>query len=351
MLADYNRVRDWKASLEQGDGYRIEYAEVNHRQFGRQRLPHKLLFDTLEDLLAYLKKTQEFERFKALYQEITTRHPSLVEWVVRYPIKVLELADLWPRLLAVIDFFLAHPRPGRYLRELLIPSVDSKFIERNSGVLWTLLDQALPSGGIDDTVTGQASHGFERRYGLKYDQPLIRFRLLDGEVAQAYGGIDDISLPLEQFRRLDLPLTRVFITENKINGLSFPYLPGSMVIFGLGYGITALKEVEWLRLRQIYYWGDIDTHGFAILSQLRGYFPHVESLLMDLDTLEALSNAWVDENPTKRTTADLPNLDSAEQKCYRLLCENRLGENIRLEQERIPFDRLNTVLLALRSSL
>jgi hypothetical protein len=30
------------------------------------------------------------------------------------------------------------------------------------------------------------------------------------------------------------PLERVFITENEINGLAFPDVPGSLVIFGLG---------------------------------------------------------------------------------------------------------------------
>ena len=33
--------------------------------------------------------------------------------------------------------------------------------------------------------------------------------------------------------------------------------------------------------------GDIDTHGFAILDTLRARFDHVESFLMDRDTLMA----------------------------------------------------------------
>ncbi len=60
-MADYNQVRDGKTALEQGAGCRIEYAEVNHRQLGRQQL----VFDRLEDLLGYLRKTREFERFTA----------------------------------------------------------------------------------------------------------------------------------------------------------------------------------------------------------------------------------------------------------------------------------------------
>lgn len=354
LLNRFNEVRDWKMTLEQGSkattgrGYRIEYAEINHRQFGRQRLPGQLVFDRLDDLLAYLRKEREFERFVSLQRMIVQRQPALGPWIDRYPIKMLEQADHWLQLLAVVDFFLANPHPDRYLRELLIPGVDSKFIEQHRGLIAELLDKALPPECIEFEVTGLARHGFERRYGLKYDQPMIRFRLLDAEFAKAYGGLDDLTIPLERFIALDPPVKRVFITENKINGLSFPCLQDSMIIFGLGYGISSLKAVDWLRQREIHYWGDIDTHGFAILSQLRGYFPQVNSLLMDCKTLETFTHAWGREESAKRTTAELEHLDAQEQACYRQLRDNRLGENLRLEQERIPFDWLQEHLAAFR---
>ncbi len=41
-----------------------------------------------------------------------------------------------------------------------------------------------------------------------------------------------------------------------------------MVLFGSGYGFEFLSNVLWLAKLNIYYWGDIDTHGFAILNQL-----------------------------------------------------------------------------------
>jgi hypothetical protein len=48
-----------------------------------------------------------------------------------------------------------------------------------------------------------------------------------------------------------------------------------------GYGFDNLAAALWLQQKDIYYWGDIDTHGFAILNQLRGFFPHAVSFLMD----------------------------------------------------------------------
>ena len=214
--------------------------------------------------------------------------------------------------------------------------MDSKFIEQHKGILAELLEQMLPADSIDQTVSGLAAHGFERRYGLKYDQPLLRFRILDKDLTAAYG-LTDLSVPLDQFNQLQLPCERVFITENKINGLSFPAVERAIVIFGLGYGIRSLSQTAWLRDKAIFYWGDIDTHGFAILSQLRGYFPQVGSLLMDRQTLMAFQGLWGREPDDKRCLADLLNLTEPEQSLYQDLRNNVLGDNIRLEQERIGF--------------
>ncbi len=214
-------------------------------------------------------------------------------------------------------------------------------------MLAELLDRLLLPEQMDSEVTGLAHHGFERRFGLRYDQPQIRFRLLDQDCAERFGGLSDITLPLDQFIGLDPPCRRVFITENKINGLSFPPVQDAMVIFGLGYGLSSIKEVGWLQTMQIYYWGDIDTHGFSILSQLRGYFPNTRSFLMDQETLENNRQNWVSEDENKRFTGKLDNLTDEEQQTYHLLQQNRLGENLRFEQERVPFKLLENRLAIL----
>ena len=121
----------------------------------------------------------------------------------------------------------------------------------------------------------------------------IRFRILDPAHAILPGNfVQDITLDAESFAKLDLNVTRVFITENEINFLAFPQIKNSMVIFGAGYGFEMLSKVEWLPRCRIQYWGDIDTHGFAILDQLRNQFSHVESLLMDRATLLEFKSQW-----------------------------------------------------------
>ena len=148
---------------------------------------------------------------------------------------------------------------------------------------------------------------------------------------------EDITIGQASFARIDPEVSRVFITENEINFLAFPPVADAMVIFGAGYGFDALASARWLNNRRIHYWGDIDTHGFAILDQLRTHFAHVESFLMDRTTLMAHRPQWTDEDqPTLR---DLPLLSSAERTLFDDLRWKRLdSRHVRLEQERIGFD-------------
>jgi len=84
----------------------------------------------------------------------------------------------------------------------------------------------------------------------------------------------------------------------------------------------------------------LDTHGFAMLSQLRSYYPRTESFLMDRETLLAFRKLWGTEPTDKRCIAELPNLNDEERQLYEELRDNVVGENVRLEQERIGFQCL-----------
>jgi hypothetical protein len=355
-LERFAEVRSWMNALREGSkerqgfGYTLEFSVVNHRRLGEQHFPARIIFDTLPDLLRFIGKQRDFTRFRELTQQTLAVYPALRSWLEQSPFKILENQGPWPQLLAVCAYFLRNPVPRRYLRELDIPGVDSKFIEQNRRVLRDLLDILLPAEAVDRRVSTLAGSGFERRFGLRYDEPLVRLRLLDPALAVPFLGLSDLSIPLSQFLFLDPPCKRIFITENKINGLSFPQVAESLVIFGLGYGVQSLKETNWLREKEIFYWGDIDTHGFAILSQLRGYFPQVRSMLMDRETLLACRELWGAEEADKRCQAELPHLDGEERQLYDTLRADVLGDRVRLEQERIAFSRLRQWLDQVRDS-
>jgi len=182
---------------------------------------------------------------------------------------------------------------------------------------------------------------------LRNKPTLIRFRLLDLNLALVATGTDqDLTLTSDTFARLSPPVQTVFITENEINFLAFPPIPGSMVIFGGGYGFEMLAGAAWLHHCTLQYWGDIDTHGFAILDQLRAHFPHAVSLLMDQETLLAHRLQWGREaQPEQR---ELLRLTPPKRALYDDLRQHRFAEHLRLEQERIGFAWVQAALSRLR---
>lgn len=337
QLEEFAAIRVWVEKLKAqskevtAEGYTVEYKTVTHRQLGEQRLPERIVFQTQDDLLRFLHKLREFGQLHALATESLAQYPALQGWVSSKPRQFMQSAGIWRQLLAVCAYFLAHPCPDCYVRELDIAGVDSKFIEQHKGILAELLDILLPADAIDGSASGTRQYGFERRYGLKYPEPLIRLRLLDGGL-YPLPGVSDLSLPVSQLAQWKIPCQRVFITENKINGLSFPNLQGSLVIFGLGYGVDTLAEIGWLQGKKLYYWGDIDTHGFSILSRLRSYFPQAQSLLMDMATLGRFADLCVTEPETSRCSDTLTHLQADETQLYQQLQHTHQ----RLEQERLP---------------
>ena len=335
----FDEVRAWVAALRSVPHVRLSMREIRHRVSGTNLLPHEAWVDTFEDAVALIRKQPEVDEFRRLVDWTRARQPALLAWVAKRPLRALQLAGDWPGLLEVVGWVQDHPRPGVYLRQMDVPGVHTKFVEGHRGVLGELLDRALPPTSIDaGAPTGVA--GFARRYGFREKPERIRFRVLDSVHAllPAAGGAtpeQDVTLDAASFAALHTGVSRVFITENEINFLAFPRVREGMVIFGAGYGFETLGRAPWLRRCRLHYWGDIDTHGFAILDTLRAHFDHVESFLMDRDTLMAFESLWgIEERPIHR---DLPRLTAEERALYDDLRDHRIGRNLRLEQERIGF--------------
>ena len=335
----FEEVRQWIRELESESRYGIEWREINHRLLGRNRVPARIVVPGEREALELIGKIDDAARFRSLAASTLEKLPELGAWLARRPLTALEYAADWERTLAVLLWFRGHPRSGLYLRQLDIAGVDTKFIEVRKPLLAELLDIVLPPEALGDSgAAGQRT--FEARYGLASKPSQVRFRILDGRLA--IQGLTDLAVPAREFASLDLPVERVFITENEINGLAFPSVPGSLVIFGLGYGLDRLSEVRWLHDRRLHYWGDIDTYGFHILDRLRVRFPAAQSFLMDRETLLEHAPLWVREsNPYD---GELVRLTSAEHALYDDLRHNRLGERVRLEQERIAYGWLERAL-------
>ncbi len=337
-------VKAWIARLQDAArrGVRLEMRFVEHRVIGTNAVPAEIWIDSLDEALALIGKGRDAGRFQALVRDAQARCATVVPWMAKRPLRALELAAQWSRLLDIVLWLREHPRPSIYLRQVDLPGIHSKFIEQHRSVLSELCDYALQCDVIDTEATGFSQ--FERRLGFRAKPIPVRFRLLDTSPSLA-PGLTDLTLAGEEFARFDPGMPNVFITENEINFLAFPAMANSLVIFGAGYGFDTLAQAAWLRGKSIYYWGDIDTHGFAILDQLRAYFPNAQSLLMDHDTLHAHCDHWVRED--KPADRDLPRLTPPEREIYDHLRRNTWGESIRLEQEKIGFTLVARALSAL----
>lgn len=319
-----------EAKARKGFGYTVDYKRTRTKYLGEQDIPVSIYFETEQDFLRFLYKEKEVAQFRENVALITSAFPQLILWIQKNAKKVVQYETEWTDILKVCSYFKENPHPNCYIRELPI-AVHTKFVEQHKGILQELLNILLA-----ETLESEATH-FEERFHLKDKEPLVRFRILDQVIADAYfQGIDDMAIPVSHFNRLDLPMERVWIVENKTSlytTLAFPAMERSIAIFGSGYGVATLKGANWLATKKLYYWGDIDAQGFEILSQFRTYFPSVESFLMDEATFENFYEAY--EGTLSPITVDL-RLTPEEKKLY----ERVKTENLRLEQEKIPQDWL-----------
>ena len=156
------------------------------------------------------------------------------------------------------------------------------------------------------------------------------------------GALSELTVRTEELSRQAIGASEVIIVENEISYLALPSRPDTIAIFGSGFAVGSVTALSWLADKIVIYWGDLDTHGFAILNQLRARYPRVESILMDTETLLAHPEQWVsEERPTDRLLTHLTDTEAA---LYRDLIEDRYGRRVRLEQERISFTRVRTAL-------
>lgn len=330
-------AQDWVQGIVAGfknTAWVIEWSEINHRQLGRNQLPRALIIPSLEGLARWLGKSTDLQQFINLSNTLLNAFPTLQAWAIKYPHVLLKEKANLPRLMAILQWINTNPKPGIYLRQLSLSGIDTKFIEQHKKLLSEWLDLHLTAEHIVHDSRG--INQFTARYGFKDKPAQVRFRILDE--AFYIHGIADLMITVEAFTQLNLPIDTVYITENDINGLAFPDVPQAIVLFGRGYGLEFLKNANWLQEKKIQYWGDLDTHGFAILNQCRQYLPQTQSFLMDESTLLAHQAHWSKEQ--KPTHAVLTHLTEEESRLYQALQNNTFGENVRLEQEFIGFDKV-----------
>lgn len=325
-IAEYQRefydIRSLSKEVK-GYGYTIEWKTIKNKMLGTQDFPSKITFETADDFERFLQKVKEVADFRKNVALINGKFSKLQHWIEKYPQKVIDNSEDWNNILKVLDYFSKNPLPKLYIRELPI-EVHTKFIEQHKAVISELLDIVI------EEYVDKNEKDFEKSYGLRYDEPMVRMRLLDKTLATSYfSGLDDITIPVSLFLKLKMSISMAYIVENKVNFLTFPPVAKSIVIWGKGYGVASIKDSELLKSTELIYWGDLDAQGFEILSQFRSYFARVKSLLMDKATFDKYFEN--DLGTPSKINAKL-NLTTEEEELYSYIKTN----NYRLEQEKIP---------------
>jgi hypothetical protein len=330
-LRQIEDVRAWMSAWQgwQGSGT-LSWRERHWRTLGVQRLPDKLTLNGPEKVALWIGEGKRWERAQSRYRRLITHWPTLARQLPRYFDVLANYSDTdFRRLTKMLAWLANHPDSNLYPRQLPVSGLDSKWLDGRKGLLADLMAAIQ-----EDT----ANHlDFHNRCGLKAPPSLARMRVLDRLLRARFGGLGDITAPVEDLAKIDLPASHVFIVENLQTGLALPDMPGAAVFMRLGYNVDALAGLPWLARAKCLYWGDLDTHGFAILHRARSHLPGLQSVLMDEDTLLRHQALWTDEKE-QHPAAELKLLTDAEREVYQGLKQQRWGQNVRLEQERIAWD-------------
>ncbi|XKH57377.1 DUF2220 family protein [Citricoccus nitrophenolicus] len=348
-------VRHW-ASHAWPEGMNVQWEDRTWRSVGTQRIPVRLVAQT-PDALARWVGGQE-ARNRTLFATRATRiraltniaSDSLSPVLRRYADRLTSLPEAdFDRLLGITDWLGTHRVAGLRPRQLPIRGVDSKWFSAHRTVLTALhgalyatqrsgkegdpieADEASPPSGAAEAERGTVAPGDAVGVGLGIvdADPRIRMRVLDPELRPA--GLEDLQVPVAQARALPWRPECVLIVENLETLLCLPDARGVVAMWGRGFD-TAAVTMPWLADLPIIYWGDLDSHGFAILYRYRVHLPQIESVLMDESTLEAFEDLWVSEpQPSRGQPASLTAAES------RTLGRLRLEGDVRLEQERVPW--------------
>jgi hypothetical protein len=322
---DLAAVQRWVADLDTasrgGRCYDLVQQPIGGRHFGRNQIPGRARLTTYDQawqLLGVRDEVAAFDRILAA----TAGAPAVRAWVAANPLQSLAIADEWGRVVAAFAWLDGARGSGRYLREITAPGVDTKFVERHRPVLAALL-------GVP-----RSASGFVSALGLRSKPETLRVRFAAGWLGLPHV-LSEATFRAGELAAVRTAVRTAVVVENEATFLSVPVPYEGVVLWGKGFEVDRAGALPWLRDAEVWYWGDIDSHGFAILDQLRARLPQTRSFLMDRQTLGAHRDRWVrDPSPT---SARLSRLDRDEAGLYADLVTDNLGEAVRLEQERVDW--------------
>ncbi len=304
-MSDLKAAQDWVASWRDFPG--VTWETRRWSRVGEQQIPVRVTVLGPEEITRLAGVGAQWqtwrERAELLLSELGEDVRAAIFTHMRAIGGIGE--DDFARMNAAVAWLREHPTSGYFVRELPIRGIDSKWLERHLRVVTALV-------GADDL-------------GLRRPPVLVRVRFLHPD-------LPDVTAPVQDLDRLQPPAgSRVLIVENLQTFLAVPASAGLVVVAGQGDAVDVLAGIGWAR--RAHYWGDLDSHGFRILSKGRKAGLELASTLMDVETLDEFRDLTVVE--PKPATGIIARLTEGEE---RALLALRAGGDLRLEQERIAWE-------------
>lgn len=271
-------------------------------------------------------------------------------WLAR----IVDLDDYdFAILLAAVNWFRAHPRSGLTVRSVPVPGMHTKWLARHRSMLLACLgtttDTGQPTELAEESDPVDIPAADLDALGLRPLPPEISVVLADPLLRAAVGGLRQISAPVDELASLQIHPEAVLIVENKEPALAWNDTTGLAIIHSLGNHLDVLARLPWLRHDRCWYWGDLDRHGFTLLSRARVMVPALESLLMTPGDIEAYRPLGVEED-LDRYDQPASTLTVAETSALTAL-QLAEGRYLRTEQERIPIGDAERALDQARNSV
>ncbi len=330
IAEDAAAVRAWASAWQSRTGPgKVVFEERQFARLGRHRLPVSLILEDAGSVAVAVGESRRWEIAEDRYRQMVTRWPIMAQRKTLascYNVLADYSSEDFERLVMLLAWLESNPASGLYLRQLPVEGLDTKWLEKRTGLVADLLRSLREVIEDDGDVY--------RLFGLKRPAHRVRIRMLCPTLRQCVGGLSDLEAPVAELAALPIAPKAVVIVENLETGLALPDLPGAVVIMRLGNAVSALRALSWLPEQDVVYWGDIDTHGFAILDRARRVVPQLQSILMNEETLLSHRPYWGQE-PTQCPDISLDSLTADEQSVYKDLRANRWGPCVRLEQERL----------------
>lgn len=351
-------IRAWTSFEQDHPQVTVEWV-TRRTKVGPQQVPARLRVSSPHVVAAITGRQQHYATAISRWAALSAAWPDHPRLRTALAEAIRLDDDDFNRALDVAAWLAEHPHSGLMPRQLPVEGIDTKWITSHSRML-TLLVSPDPDSmkAVDPSATSITSAesqlaasaeeipGTETEtaeqaaalnaLGLRPRPAYVRIALLDAAYRAQFAGIRDLAVSSEQLARLTVRPRHLIVIENLETALTMPDMDGTVIVHSLGHNLAPLRYLAWAQeARQVTYWGDLDTDGFAILSAFRGLGYMARSILMDAATLVRYRHFAVEDTATP-DRGDLANLTEAEYDAWQGLLSDRWGRRLRLEQERIP---------------